>query len=238
MRKHSFTLTELLIVIAIIAILIALLLPTLNKARDNGYQISCLGVLKQLGMAHLAYAQMSNDYTVPPVVNWGVWRYWSGNTLLRSGLGLPEVEEESYSKQSKIFKAGLVCPRAPLSGQPDGNGFRYNVGYSYGINTQHWGGNVYTGYAGFKTNRFRRPSQLLAYGDGLDARIYRDYADPRHNYWKNGETGGTWAPAYRHGSGAAMNVAFQDGHAAAMRWSEVFDNDPLWLDSNACIRRN
>ncbi len=57
---EGFTLIELLVVIAIIALLMAILLPALNKARRQGKRITCLSGLKQLSIAWMAYAE-DND---------------------------------------------------------------------------------------------------------------------------------------------------------------------------------
>ncbi len=74
MKRTAFTLVELLVVIAIIGILIALMLPAIQVAREAGRRISCANHFKQLGLACLNHVNQQDWY---PTGGWG-WD-WVGD---------------------------------------------------------------------------------------------------------------------------------------------------------------
>lgn len=89
--RHAFTLVELLVVIGIIALLISILLPALQKARESAVRVMCLSNMNQTYTALNAYAADNKGWYPPGTTDH--WRYVSPNppteTLPEWTRGLP-----------------------------------------------------------------------------------------------------------------------------------------------------
>src|SRR5688572_33142247 len=65
MRRRAFTLVELLVVIGIIAVLIAILLPSLSSSREHARSLRCLANLREMVAACQGYAATYRGYCPP-----------------------------------------------------------------------------------------------------------------------------------------------------------------------------
>ena len=123
MRSNSirFTLIELLVVIAIISILMAMLLPSLKRARDMAKSITCLSNLKQCGTAIIGYA---TDYNDCAINYWGedrCDRWWSDAIMSCGQLQDSRIPGTVYYAADGINVNGsllpsnsvLLCPSIP-----------------------------------------------------------------------------------------------------------------------------
>ncbi len=106
-NNKAFTLVELLVVIGIIAILIALLLPALNKARQQSRALSCLSNLRQIAMATQLYAHDNKD-----MLPYGDTSPWGNNwpTSLAPYLGKRLGAGSGNVNWPAVYK----CPSAGL----------------------------------------------------------------------------------------------------------------------------
>jgi prepilin-type N-terminal cleavage/methylation domain-containing protein len=104
-KRHGFTLVELLVVIAIIGMLVALLLPAVNSAREAGRRVQCMNNAKQLGLGAVNYAEANGVFPVGITVPAGQ----DPSTTMEEGanwaiLTLPYTENNALYKMFNLTK--------------------------------------------------------------------------------------------------------------------------------------
>ena len=255
----NFTLIELLIVVAIIAILAGMLLPALNSAREKARAIFCTGSLKQFGLAFHNYTDSCNGYypwSPESTVGSGlqVW-YWRHQMMRLGVLPYKTLNVSGIVTHREVN----LCPSRSIDPTSTGNILRYpdfraDFNNSYlmnGVADSYYGFGLkesFAGASGCKTTAVRQPSSFAILAEKGD---FKDFGRTflsctmfnQHKFWhskfnpvtKTGDI--NVADLTAHGNNS--NFLFADGHVAAkahnaVQW-KMFRLQKTDYDERYCI---
>ena len=200
---------ELLVVIAIIAILAAMLLPALSRAKESARAINCYNNMHQLGVAVVLYAQDHHDEFPRSQHSAFAHRELPWERSLASELG------SSATAWTNLLAGVYHCPSDKRTPSVTALSYALNVYYELGPDDDYVG----------KPKTWRRMAQvphpsatiLFAENAGLS-----DHVMPE--YWFS-PTDAADLASHRHNSRA--NYTFADGHAQLLPLTGVFDPPQL-----------
>jgi prepilin-type processing-associated H-X9-DG protein len=210
LRRPTSTLIELLVVVAIIAVLAAILLPALNKAKDRARNLLCLNNLKQIETAEFMYLD-DNDGWYTPGNRWLAYQAEYTNTdlafLVWSGYGKSHL----YA-QANPYKCPLVYKGSIWDGAY-GEGFRVLAGGTYVTDYTRssplHGTNVADPQDGNLYTRYRKVSNLEHSTDTV-----LDHID---GYSGERVDSSYFHVQFRHYNGSRINASFADGHVLSIQ---------------------
>jgi prepilin-type N-terminal cleavage/methylation domain-containing protein/prepilin-type processing-associated H-X9-DG protein len=213
-KRNRFTLIELLIVIAIIAILASMLLPALNKAREKAKTITCMNRLKQQGTAHAMYVNDSDGVIVYSGSNVSsqikTTIFWFTSLKPYLGLNYCPNWSDPYLKVSKTF----MCPAEERESAVGGNSIeniRDIVNCHYTMNRRA---------SGKKMAKMRNPGSSIIFADGYFWPFMFVYLNAASNMNEALFVNFLdYKTRRRHNHG--MNVFFLDGHGSYTKFPNV-----------------
>lgn len=238
LRRRAFTLVELLVVIGIIALLVAILLPALNAAREQAVKTRCLSTLRQFALANSMYADEFKDWYLP--AKWGYSTPGPDWPPLPAGLEPPSHGSLTWPNNTAYIrllsevstggriKEGLSCPKATLA-QDGATTKGVQIARTYGYNTEGlaWYGDAPRYYTGLHRSDVRNPTHKIMFIDATDWVVGKSGSTKYSQYGEQyGPPPLTNITAYRHQRGAC--VAFFDTHCEWLPEKAVANNDRLW----------
>ncbi len=149
-RSTAFSLIELLVVVAVIALLASLLLPALSLARDKAQGAVCRGNLRSLGQAMQMYGLDAGRF--PPA--------WQGTQVRWMDLIKPFID-----KKSGVYLCPLDRQRIPVLWDAE-------ITQSFGLNTFNFAGNQYCFWYGVALADVARPAGTILLADSTPGLYY------------------------------------------------------------------
>jgi len=211
--RRAFTLIELLVVISIIAVLMAILMPALNRVREQGKRAACLSNLKQLTLGWIMYADDNDDKIVQADTgSKDAWVRWRG----RGG---------SEQERMEDIRSGLLyryCPDVKLYKCP--TGIRGEIVTYAIVNSMHG----YEGPSGTDPVFYRR----MQIKRSNERAVFIDEGRLSPNSWGIWYDQERWwdQATARHGDGT--NFSFADGHSEYWKWKDPLTIEIAKMDYN------
>lgn len=241
-RRTAFTLVELLVVIGIIAMLISMLLPALNRARQAASSVACQSNLRQIGQAMVMYQNANKGsypmYDTHAVVTWypNVFRIswarllWNENYLANPGVyRCPAKPNSDVDVDYNDFPKNYQDPTEPTSGKEEGPfaypDYGYNAIY---IGSSQWVTPSFGDSRDFEPARawkVKLPTETIVAVDSVAKWV------PWRGYYIVSQANVNsiyYGPEPRH-PGLSVNVLWADGHVSAVRCSDP--NNPYTADA-------